>query len=95
MLITAVFSVLMSVSLGQPPVLPTQTVTAVGLGFPSPGRPAPQARLMARRAAEVGAVRNLYRKIDPTGRTQRVPFRYVSVVHRPDGGVEVTVTAAR
>jgi hypothetical protein len=50
---------------------------------------------MARRAAEVVAVRNLALRIDPTGRLQRVPFRYVEAKQLAGGSVEVTVEATR
>lgn len=68
-----------------------RVVQAKGLGKPAPGRPKAQARLMARRAAEVTAVRNLGNKLAvPRGGSVR-SFRYVSYVHRADGSVEVVV----
>jgi len=93
---TALLSVVIAgVVLGQPPLRPAGRVTAVGVGFQAPRMPGPQGRLMARRAAEVGAVCNLHRTIDPSGRTQRIPFRYVSANHRADGRVEVVVRSRR
>lgn len=74
---------------------PFVQVEAVGVGYPPARLKGAQARLMARRAAEVSAARNLYREIDPTGRTQHIPFRYVSSQLRRDGSVVVTVVAHR
>lgn len=67
-------------------------VEAVGVGYPPSRLTGPQAGLMARRAAEVGAVRNLYREINSANPVQRVPFRYVSSVTRPDGSIVVRVS---
>lgn len=50
-----------------------------------------QARLMARRAAEVTAVRNLAAKIGLPPRAQLSSFRYVSFRNLAGGAVEVTV----
>jgi hypothetical protein len=71
----------------------TVTVEARGVGYPPARMRQPQARLMARRAAEVGAVRTLYRQINPANPVQGIPFRYVSSVTRPDGSVVVRATA--
>lgn len=74
---------------------PVVQVEAVGVGYPPARMQGAQGRLMARRAAEVSAVWNLYREIDPTGRSQHIPFRYVSSQQRRDGSVVVTVVAYR
>jgi len=66
---------------------------AIGVGYPPARLAQPQARLMARRAAEVSAVRNLYREINPADPVQRVPFRYVSSVTRTDGSIVVRVSS--
>lgn len=77
-----------------------QVVRATGVGRPSAGRSAAQARLMAKRAAEVGAMRNLMQKIageQPRTGTEEVitegfisGFTYHPPVYRPDGSCEVT-----
>ena len=64
-------------------------VQAKGIGLPPPGKSGVQARLMAQRAAEVNAVRNLTRMLG--GPATRPSFRYVSRTSRPDGSVEVVV----
>lgn len=79
----------------QPPLFDTaaepQVVRATGIGRPPKHLQGPRARLMARRAAEVVAVRNLARKIPaPFARPVR-NFRYVAERNLDDGRVEVTV----
>jgi len=67
------------------------TVTARGMGFPPRHMRGAQAKLMARRAAEVVAVRNLAAQLGlPAGARVR-SFRYVSAQELPGGAVEVTV----
>jgi hypothetical protein len=70
---------------------PTAAVQAVGIGYPPPRLPGVQGRLMALRAAEVVAVRNLAVRLG-VGPQGRLPtFRYVSTKYLPNGSVEVTV----
>ena len=78
--------------LGQPATRsPVRVIRAMGLGHPPPQMSGGQARLMARRAAEVRAVRNLAVKLG-FGRRARVRgFRYTATRYRPDGSVEVVV----
>ena len=68
-------------------------VTATGIGRPPRHMHGAHARLMARRAAEVNALRNLQVKLGkgPSGSTG--PFRYVATRFLRGGVVEVTVEA--
>ena len=76
---------------GMAPVAESIIVRATGLGYPPPGMRAGQARLMARRAAEVTAVRNLATRLQ-LGPQARLPaFRYVATKNLANGSVEVTV----
>jgi hypothetical protein len=52
-----------------------------------------QARLMARRAAEVVAARKLAARLGLPGGARIPSFRYTSVRYLPGGSVEVTVEA--
>lgn len=71
--------------------MPSTTVQAVGIGYPPPRIAGAQSRLMARRAAEVAALRNLAVKLG-LGTQGRLPsFRYVSTRRLPNGSVEVMV----
>jgi hypothetical protein len=93
----------LQVQQGQRDENPPAAIRATGMGKLSPGRPSAQSRLMARRAAEVVAVRNLAAKlhglsVDPTEGTRRITtaicvrgIRYGSSRLLPDGQVEVTV----
>lgn len=86
----------------------TTAVRATGIGRPPKHMTGPQARLMARRAAEVVAVRNLAAKLQgqpiPTGRAGTAHtrldavvrgFRYLPSRELPDGTIEVTVELAQ
>ena len=91
---------MLSATLNAPPgtagprVLPIAAPTmirATGVGYPPPHLRGAQARLIARRAAEVVAVRNLAIKAG-FGTTGTTPaFRYVSYRNLAGGAVEVTV----
>lgn len=70
---------------------PAQLIHATGVGYPPPRMQGARARLMARRAAEVVAVRNLAIKLGHRGRARIRGFRYVSSTYRADGSVEVLV----
>ncbi|MGD2111089.1 MAG: hypothetical protein PVI86_17060 [Phycisphaerae bacterium] len=78
----------------MPPPL-VSTVRAPGVGVPPPRLRGAQARLMARRAAEVRAVRNLAVKLGDRRRTTLRGFRYVSTTYRRDGSVRVVVESTR
>ena len=89
-----------------PPASRPAVIRATGIGKPPRGKSPVVARLMARRAAEVVAVRNLARKLHSqprpgsrsytTHRATRIAgFRYLQPVYRPDGSVEVTVEMSR
>ena len=73
------------------PQTPSATVQAVGVGYAPARMRGAQARLMALRAAEVAAVRNLAAKLQLGPRAHLSGFRYVSTKHLPNGAVEVTV----
>lgn len=66
-------------------------VSATGVGYPPRRMRGVQARLMARRAAEVTAVRNLAARIGLSPGSHLGSFRYVSFRNLPGGAVEVTV----
>ena len=88
----------------QPSASATEAVVRVtGIGRPPSGRSGAQARLMAQRAAEVVAVRNLAAQlsgVEPNESGQQTVgcpeglirgFRYLPARQLPDGSVEVTV----
>ena len=66
-------------------------VSASGIGYPPRNMQGVQGRLMARRAAEVTAVRNLAAKLGMPPNTRIHSFRYVSARNLPGGAVEVMV----
>ena len=70
-------------------------VVATGIGRPPPNIRGGRARLMAKRAAEVIAVRNLARKLGLGSRATVRGFRYLPAKYLPDGRVEVTVVLNR
>jgi len=70
-------------------------VQAVGIGHSSPRFQGTQARLMARRAAEVRAVADLAGKLGHRPGERIRGFRYVKTRDLPGGRVEVTVEARR
>lgn len=51
----------------------------------------PQTRLMAKRAAEIVALRNLSKELGLASPASLSGFRYVSSAHHADGSVTVTV----
>lgn len=79
------------VSFGPAPRMGVVAVRATGVGYPPRHMRGAQARLMARRAAEVTAVRNLAVKLGIRPGFRVGPFRYVSYRTLPGGGEEVTV----
>lgn len=90
----AIFAAIL-MSVGQPmrPPFVQPVVRATGVGYPPMGMQGPQARLMAQRAAEVNAVRNLSNMLGGGPRAYLSGFHYVSRAKRADGSFEVTVEA--
>lgn len=74
----------------QPPVV-LQVVAATGHGRAPAHIRNPQARLMARRAAEVVALRNLAHELKLPPTTALRGHRTVSVTDQPDGSAIVTL----
>jgi hypothetical protein len=73
---------------------PSHVIRATGVGHPPPHRHGARARLMARRAGQVRAVRNLAAALGCHGRTTIRGFRYSATTYRADGSVEVVVECA-
>ncbi len=93
---TLMYLALMPANAACDPVpAPVVLVRATGIGYPPPRMRNPQARLMARRAAEVVAVRNLAQELGYEEHAVLRGFSYVSTRYRVDGSVEVTVEKAR
>lgn len=67
------------------------SIRVTGVGNPPRNVSGAQARLMARRAAEVIAVRNLATTLGCSRRAVISGFRYASTTYRADGSVEVVV----
>ena len=67
----------------------------MGIGHPPRRMKGARARLMARRAAEVVAVRNLARKLGYGPRATVRGFCYVSTEYLVDGSIRVTVEYTR
>ncbi len=78
-----------------PPAAPSHTRRAPGLGCPPPHITGSRATMMARRAADVVAVRNLANKLGLGRRARMRGFRYVLTEYRPDGSVMVVVEYPR
>lgn len=66
-------------------------ICATGTGYPPPRMKGVRAKLMARRAAEVVAVRNLATKLGYGRRATIRGFRYAATTYHADGSVEVVV----
>lgn len=85
-------AVVMPGPLDKPATRPSVgVIRAMGLGHPTLRMSGGQARLMARRAAEVRAVRNLAVKLGSGRRARICGFRYAATRYRPDGSVHVVV----
>ena len=80
-----------SASFGMVPRPAVVIVSATGVGYPPRHMRGAQARLMARRAAEVTAARNLAAKLNLPSGARMGSFRYVSARNVSGGAVEVTV----
>jgi len=77
------------------PGTPANIIVATGHGKPPKRLQGARARMMARRAAEVVAVRNLARKLN-LGHPARIRgFRYTHTAYHVDGSVTVTVEYRR
>lgn len=77
-----------------PPTRPASRPAIHGVGVGIPCGTGAQARLMAGRAAEVRAVRDLGRKMGIPDGNPIPPFRYLSRRIDADGHVTVVVTSA-
>ncbi len=73
------------------PIESSAILRAAGIGKPPPRLSGTQARLMARRAAEVRAVRNLASKLGHGGRVTVRGFQYRGTEYFSDGSVKVVV----
>ncbi|MFQ5461559.1 MAG: hypothetical protein ACE5E5_02925 [Phycisphaerae bacterium] len=75
------------------PRIPANVIVATGHGKPPKRLTGARARMMARRAAEIVAVRNLARKLRIGNRIRG--FRYAHTAYHADGSVTVTVEYPR
>lgn len=73
------------------PIESSPILRAAGIGRPPPRLWGARARLMARRAAEVRAVRNLARKLGHGSRATVRGFQYRGTEYLSDGSVKVVV----
>ena len=81
---------------GLPPLVRSpNTIRATGIGQPPSHITGSRATMMARRAADVIAVRNLANKLGLGRRATIRGFRYVLTEYRPDGSVRVVVEYPR
>jgi len=74
---------------------PANVVVATGHGKPPKRLRGARAKMMARRAAEVVAVRNLARKLNLGNPARIRGFRYTRTAYHADGSVTVTVEYRR
>ena len=77
------------------PARNSPVVRAMGIGRPPRWMKGARAKLMARRAAEVVAVRNLARKLGYGPGARIRGFRYVATEYLVDGSIRVTVEYPR
>lgn len=76
------------------PYTSTTAVRATGIGHPPPNSAGSEARLMAQRAAEVDALRNLAKQLGYDDPATIRDFRFVSVDSLADDSVQVVVENA-
>ena len=73
--------------------MPGASIRAEGIGYPPGNMTGSRAKLMARRAAEVAAVRALHRRLVLPSGARTPPFRWISVEWKADGSVIAIVEA--
>jgi len=79
----------------HPAIRQQETIRENGIGRPPRNLQGPRARLMARRAAEVQAVRNLARKLGLPRHTVVRGIHYTKTDYHPNGTVVVEVQYKR